>query len=256
MRVGRFIRAETIPEAWRRGLNLIWRGGEEITDERGIRTREILALEVVVEDPRRDMIPEEYSWNRPRLEDYAEQLISGENPGFEYTYGERLRAWALPASANEEGADLHRRGDEDLGDEDWPDDRGAGEGGGGPVDQIDYVVRRLLANRNSRRASAVTWIPPVDTKKEEVPCMMVDDFKIREGRLHLTALFRSHDFAGAYPANLYGLTRLLEYVAERVGAEPGSITTLSCSAHIYDHDWDWVAEMATGRSDEAIQSEK
>ena len=97
MRVGRFIRADTIPEAWRRGLGLIWRGGEEITDERGTRTREILALEVVVEDPRRDMIPVEwYSWNESRLEEYAEQLISGNNPGFEYTYGERLRAWARP----------------------------------------------------------------------------------------------------------------------------------------------------------------
>ena len=242
MRVGRFIRAETIPQAWRRGLNLIWRGGEEITDERGTRTKEILALEVVVEDPRRDMIPEEYSWNRPRLEDYAEQLISGENPGFEYTYGERLRAWALPGSEKEKEAREHR------GYEGGGDDRDSG----GQIDQIDYVVRRLRASPNSRRASAVTWIPPVDTKKEEVPCMMVDDFKIREERLHLTALFRSHDFAGAYPANLYGLTRLLEYVAERVGAQPGSITTVSCSAHIYDHDWDWVGEMILGRSDEDL----
>ncbi len=242
MRVGRFIRAETIPEAWRRGLNLIWRGGEEITDERGTRTKEILALEVVVEDPRRDMIPEEYSWNRPRLEDYASQLVCGENPGFEYTYGERLRAWALPGSEKEKEAREHR-GDGEGGDDGYSR---------GPIDQIEYVVRRLQSNANSRRASAVTWIPPVDTMKEEVPCMMVDDFKIREERLHLTALFRSHDFAGAYPANLYGLTRLLEYVAERVGAEPGSITTLSCSAHIYDHDWDWVGEMVTGRSDEDL----
>ena len=236
VRVGRFIRADTIPEAWRRGLNLIWRDGEEITDERGTRTKEILALEVVVEDPRRDMIPDEYSWNRPRLEDYAGQLISGNNPGFEYTYGERLRAWALPASG---------RGGGDEGG----DDLGKAGCSGGPVDQIEHIVRRLRASPNSRRASAVTWIPPVDTKKEEVPCMMVDDFKIRQGRLHLTALFRSHDFAGAYPANLYGLTRLLEYVAGRVGAEPGSITTVSCSAHIYDHDWDWVAEMVGGRSE-------
>ena len=236
MRVGRFIRADTIPEAWRRGLNLIWRDGEEITDERGTRTKEILALEVVVEDPRRDMIPDEYSWNRPRLEDYAGQLIDGKNPGFEYTYGERLRAWALPASG---------RGGGDEGG----DDLGKAGCSGGPVDQIEHIVRRLRASPNSRRASAVTWIPPVDTKKEEVPCMMVDDFKIRQGRLHLTALFRSHDFAGAYPANLYGLTRLLEYVAGRVGAEPGSITTVSCSAHIYDHDWDWVADMVGGRSE-------
>lgn len=239
MTVGRFIRADTIPGAWRRGLALIWRDGEEITDERGTRTKEILALEVVVEDPRRDMVPDEYSWNRPRLEDYAGQLISGDNPGFEYTYGERLRAWKLPDSRMGVACDDVLSGDQDPGEED----------AGGSIDQIEQIIRRLRASPNSRRASAVTWIPPVDTEKEEVPCMMVDDFKIRQGRLHLTALFRSHDFAGAYPANLYGLTRLLEYVAERVGAEPGSITTVSCSAHIYDHDWDWVAEMVTGRSE-------
>lgn len=216
MRAGRFVRAKTIPEAWHRGLNLIWRQGEDITDERGTRTREIVDLQVVVENPCEDMIPEEYSWNENRLEEYAQQLITGDNPGFEYTYGERLRSWAAP------------------GEE--------------PLDQIDYVVARLATNPNTRRATAVTWIPPIDTAKNEIPCMIVDDFKIRNDKLYLTALFRSHDFAGAYPANLYGLTSLLDYVSKRVGANPGSIVTLSISAHIYDHDWDWVEQMLVGRT--------
>lgn len=33
--LGRFIRARTISDAWHRGLNLIWRQGEEMVDERG-----------------------------------------------------------------------------------------------------------------------------------------------------------------------------------------------------------------------------
>jgi thymidylate synthase len=70
--------------------------------------------------------------------------------------------------------------------------------------------------------------------------MIIDDFKIRDGKVNLTALFRSHDFAGAYPANLFGLSGLLEYVAEQVNVEPGLITTISISAHIYEHDWDMV----------------
>ncbi|NYT01948.1 MAG: thymidylate synthase [Methanosarcinales archaeon] len=215
MKLGRLIRAATIAEAWQRGLNLIWRQGQELKDERGTRIREILALQVVVEDPRREMIPPQYSWNRDRLEEYAQQLLTGENPGFEYTYGERLRAWSLP--------------------------------GGPPVDQLEQAAIRLRSNPATRRATAVTWIPPVDAAKEEVPCMMVDDFKLRDGKLNLTVLFRSHDFAGAYPANLYGLTRVLEYMAGEVGAEVGSISTTSASAHIYDHDWDWVEEMLRGR---------
>ena len=219
-RLGRFIRARTISDAWHRGLNLIWRQGAQITDERGTRIRELLSLQVVVEDPYQEMIPAEYSWNEERLEEYAQQLLSGNNPGFEYTYGERLRAWSLP---------------------------------GLPVlDQIEQVILRLKASANTRRATAVTWIVPVDTCKDEVPCMIVDDFKLRDGRLHLSIFFRSHDFAGAYPANLYGLARLLQYVSGEVGAEPGSISTTSASAHIYEHDWDFVERMLLGTgSDES-----
>jgi thymidylate synthase len=49
----------------------------------------------------------------------------------------------------------------------------------------------------------------------------------------MTAFFRSHDLAQAWPSNIYGLAKLLEYVANEVGIEVGSITTISASAHIY-----------------------
>ncbi|MFB3765732.1 MAG: thymidylate synthase [Methanotrichaceae archaeon] len=219
-KIGRLIRGRTISDAWARGINLIWRQGAEITDERGTRIKELLGLQVIVEDPYSDMIPAEYSWNRERLDEYALQLYSGENPGFEYTYGERLRSWRLPGAT--------------------------------AVDQIDQVIRRLKSSASTRRATAVTWIPPVDTSRDEVPCMIVDDFKLRNGQLNLQVFFRSHDFAGAYPANLYGLSRLLEIVSKEVGVIPGSISTVSASAHIYDHDWDWIGEMllGTNRSEE------
>ncbi|MGV8176146.1 MAG: thymidylate synthase, partial [Methanothrix sp.] len=171
--------------------------------------------QIVVEDPYIEMIPAGYSWNEARLEEYAGQLLSGNNPGFEYTYGERLRAWALPGMP--------------------------------PLDQIEQAVLRLRSSSSTRRATAVTWIAPVDSSKEEVPCMIVDDFKLRDGRLNLSVFFRSHDFAGAYPANLYGLARLLQLVAGEVGAEPGAISTTSSSAHIYEHDWDFVERMLLGK---------
>jgi len=223
-KLGRFIRGRTIADAWHRGLYLIWRQGQEICDERGTRIKELLSLQIVVEDPYHDMIPVEYSWNEERLEEYALQLQSGTNPGFEYTYGERLRAWSMPG----ERAPLQPQ----------------------PIDQIEQAIQRLKASTVTRRATAVTWIAPIDCAKEEVPCMIVDDFKLRDGRLNLSVFFRSHDFAGAYPANLYGLARLLEYVAAEVGAEPGSISTTSSSAHVYEHDWDWVGKMVLGKARE------
>jgi thymidylate synthase len=213
VKLGTFIRGTTISDAWRRGINLIWRQGQEIIDQRGTRIKELLSLQIVVENPYFDMIPSEYSWNQERLDDYARQLLSSQNPGFEYTYGNRLRAWNFCCD---------------------------------PLDQINSIIDHLKESPSTRRATAVTWIPPLDSIKSEVPCMIVDDFKIRDDRLNLSVFFRSHDFAGAYPANLYGLARLLEYVSNAVRVSPGSISTLSSSAHIYDHDWDWVQEMMLG----------
>ena len=209
--IGRIIKARTINDAWHRGLNVIWNHGSVITDERGSQIKEHLNLMVVIEDPYTDMIPDDISWNEERLEEYAKQLVTGENvQDFEYTYGQRLRNW------NDQ------------------------------VDQIAYVIDKLKESGTTRRATAVTWIPTVDTHVDEVPCMILDDFKIRDGKVHLTTLFRSHDFAGAYPANLYGLSKLLEYVAESVGLLPGKITTVSVSAHIYDHDWDRIENIIKG----------
>lgn len=238
VQVGRFIRAGTISDAWHRGLNLIWRQGHEITDERGTRIRELLSLQVVVEDPYVDMIPHEYSWNEERLEEYALQLLNAENPGFEYTYGNRLRSWVLPGQSH---ADQPSIGQESICRAPLVQS---------PIDQIDQVIRRLKASPATRRATAVTWIPPVDEFRDEVPCMIVDDFKLRDGRLNLSVFFRSHDFAGAYPANLYGLARVLEHVSKEVDAIPGSISTLSSSAHVYEHDWDWVQELLFGKGSE------
>ncbi|WP_245527564.1 thymidylate synthase [Methanosalsum zhilinae] len=209
--IGRIIKASSISDAWYRGLNVIWNHGETITDERGTQIKEFINLMIVIDDPYTNQIPEDISWNTERLEEYAKQLISGENvQDFEYTYGQRLRNW------NSE------------------------------IDQIAYVIEKINDNQNTRRATAVTWIPSIDTKVDEVPCMIVDDFKVRNNRLNLTTLFRSHDFGGAYPANLYGLSKLLEYVAENTGVKPGKITTISVSAHIYDHDWEKIEEILKG----------
>ena len=41
----------------------------------------------------------------------------------------------------------------------------------------------------------------------------------------------------------------LEVGAGEVGAEPGSISTTSASAHIYEHDWDWIEEKLLGRGE-------
>lgn len=201
-----FIKAKTIPEAWHRLLSLIWTKGElRPKDEWGSDTKEIMNLVVNVTNPLQEpMIPEGYPWDKAKLEEYSKsEFLSADKKDFTYTYGERLH--------NYEG-----------------------------VDQISQVIARLRESKVTRRAVAVTWNPVLDLKSEEVPCLVLFDWKIRDRRLYQTTLIRSNDMYGAWPANAFGLARMLQHVSKEVGVEPGEVTTHSISAHIYSRDWELV----------------
>lgn len=199
-----FVRGKSISMCWRRLLEVIWYKGEEFKSQRGS-TKEVRNLMVVVAEPKDESI-KGFPMAGEELTRYADQLLSPDCAGFDYTYGERLRAWG-----------------------DGVIDK--------PVDQITEVADILEKDASSRRATCVTWIPPKDLKTSEVPCLILLDFKLRHGILHASAVFRSNDMFGAWPANLYGLNKVNEYVAKKIKAKPGSITTQSISAHLYDHDY-------------------
>jgi thymidylate synthase len=199
-----FVRGKNINEVWRRILAVVWYQGAEFSSERG-RTKEILNLMARVESPKDERV-EGFPMGPAELSAYAKQLLDPDKKDFSYTYGERLRAWGGKITE--------------------------------PVDQLNKVAELLKENQNTRRATCSTWIPPVDLTESEVPCLILLDFKVREGLLHTTAVFRSNDMHGAWPANAYGLNKVTEYVAEKAGGlSAGPLTTHSISAHIYEHDY-------------------
>ena len=192
------IEAPTIKKGWETLVKKIMKEGSHIKDERGSLTIELRNTVVAVENPLKLDIPPGYFWSGEKLEIYAEQFLSKDKKGFVYTYGNRLRKHFQD------------------------------------IDQIAEAIRRLKNCNESRRAISVTWDPPTDTKQEEVPCMILVDFKIRDGKLHTTGLWRSQDIYGAWFPNAVGLTRLSQYVAQEVGVEVGTLTIHSISAHIYE----------------------
>jgi thymidylate synthase len=202
---GYLVKGQSLPHAWEEGLRLIWNHGEFLGDQRGSDTIEILSLMTVIPYGK-ITIPKLYPHKERALKDYRDQLCHPcLNSGFVYTYGNRTQAW---------GHEI-----------------------GQPINQIDYAIKQLSDSPSSRRAVASTWLPTFDCMREEVPCMMVCQFILRHSDLTLDVYFRSHDFAGAYPANVYGLFGLLEMVADKLYARPKEICTISASAHVYDWDW-------------------
>ncbi len=196
------LKVPTIKTGWESLVKRIMKDGVEITDERGSVTKEILNTMVNIKNPMNSESPKGYFWTGEKLDKYSEQFLSSDKQGFIYTYGNRLRA--------------HFDG----------------------IDQIQEAIDRLNNFKESRRAISVTWDPTVDTKNDEVPCMMLVDFKIRDGKLHTTGLWRSHDIYGAWFPNAVGLSNLARYVAGEVESEIGTLTIHSISAHIYQVNFD------------------
>lgn len=120
-------------------------------------------------------------------------------------------------------------------------------GSGGDA-QIQYIVDRLLEKPSSRKAAGTIYRPGEDhapMREDEVPCTLGFQFLQRDDRLHMYVMMRSQDAWSMLPNDVFMFTMLQEYVAARVGAQPGSFRQLSGSSHVYDRHreaaWKYVS---------------
>jgi thymidylate synthase len=150
---------------------------------------------------------------RDFLEQYAHDLIHGNEADHEYSYNERLRHWChTDCSSNH----IHNVPHE--------------------LDQIQYIINKLKtssASRVTRRAIATTWYPGRDWVKEDVPCLQLVHFIIRNRKLQMEIVFRSEDMLYGAGANMFGLVRLGQWVAEQIGIPFGTYTHIAQCPHLY-----------------------
>lgn len=201
--MSKLITGQTTQEVWPQILRNIMNRGHDIKDERGSNTKEITNLMVTITMPEFSNLPKVYPLQAV-ADNYESQLLDGGLYGFIYTYGNRLRKHFTNGTKTKN------------------------------IDQIQVVIDKLIECRESRRAVAVTYDPRLDTVFEEIPCLILVEFLIRENCLYVTGLWRSHDMFGGYPANFIALKKLAEFVAKETNSTVHEITTHSVSAHIYE----------------------
>ena len=68
------------------------------------------------------------------------------------------------------------------------------------------------------------------TRRLGGPCLSHLSFKLFDGAVHLTALYRSHDYGYKVPGNLLGLARLQSCVASETGRDVGGLVVHSSYA--------------------------
>jgi len=186
---------DTPLEAWREVLYLLTRFGRRVTLKKGDRL-ELQHVKVVVEKPRFE--PEEKlraaNFDSERLRRYQADILQGElRPDETYRYGHRLR-------------------------------RHFG------LDTLAACAARLKDDPEDRKSYVTLWDNPRDlSAKEGRPCLVSLYFRKFEGKLTLSATFRTHNALDAWLLNVYGLMAIQGWVAAGARLKPGALTVVSHS---------------------------
>lgn len=122
----------------------------------------------------------------------------------------------------------------------WPGPNGK------EFNQLDHVIRRLRTARDlgHRRGNAYevgvampddeiavpVMVAGKDRGTRGFPCLSHLSFSLHNGAVHLSAIYRSHDFISRAYGNYVGLGRVLQFVGRQSGLPTGELTCLSASA--------------------------
>jgi len=105
--------------------------------------------------------------------------------------------------------------------------------------QIDRVVSTLENDMYSRQAYMSVWTPEDITKTggvSRVPCTLGYQFQIRKGKLNITYLQRSSDFATHFNNDVYLAVLMQHHIAKKLGIRPGVFTHWIGSLHVFIKD--------------------
>jgi thymidylate synthase len=102
----------------------------------------------------------------------------------------------------------------------------------GGVDQIDWVVNRLQSKPETKAATITLHRPG----EAEPSCLSLLDFKLRDDRVAMTAVYRSQNVFASQPGNVMALRRVQCDVATRLALQAGTFDLVALSAHIYESD--------------------
>ncbi|MFW6449978.1 MAG: thymidylate synthase [Nanoarchaeota archaeon] len=152
-----------------------------------------------------EVIPKGFSKNY--IDKYVKEFMKGAGEEFAYTYHERLfRRWG---------------------------------------NQVERAIEVLQNNPNTRRCMLSLWDAQNDLKSESPPCLDFIWVAIRDDKLEIHVVYRSHHLAtitkdgkvmegeGAFVPNMYALGTLQKYIADSLGVEKGPVVLTDFSGHLY-----------------------
>jgi thymidylate synthase len=208
---------EIVFDAWKEALNLVLMEGKEFRDENSRICREVFNLIIRVERPDLNIdqpirtLNRFREWTYPSLEEIASVMLSTKLAlDYSYSYGPRMFNFQSK------------------------------------INQInDFIIPLLKQNPTSRRAIITLFDPVEDSNimKRDIPSLISIDFKLRDNKLNMTSVIRSNDMFFGWPANVYQMYVLQDYVRKKLGCNVGFIDTFSTSAHIFRDQFEYIKQI-------------
>lgn len=241
---GHRVEGKTIAETWVQIIHRIKTTGVIRPTGYDAQWQELINLTAVVTDePEGFYFPEPnyLPCDREFVENYIPQILEDApyQEGVKYTYAQRLRSW--------------------FG-----------------RDQIEDVIQKLIKEIDAASAVMSLWdaggVPheqmghlresgSSDHQHGGSPCLNHVWVRVVNNELSLTGLFRSNDMFNAWPSNAFGLRALQQYIRDAIAAKSdydlkmGPLMTISQSAHIYDHVWEYADKLVAENYAKSTKSE-
>ncbi len=204
--------AEKPLDAWRELVFRLVRFGHLVRLRKGDR-QELQNVRVVVTDPALDDADSlsQYNFSLDDLVQYQHDMLVGPLPEDQpYTYGNRIREY--------------------FG-----------------FDALDKFAARLRQNPQDRDCYLALWDSRSDIDADDAPCLVSLFFRVFDGKLTLTATYRTHNALDAWMRNVYGLMKAQQIVAERAELEVGPLSVISHSISVDPSRYDFAKRVAESK---------
>jgi thymidylate synthase len=97
--------------------------------------------------------------------------------------------------------------------------------------QLQPIIDGINNRSNNQKACYIMHVSSIDldnnTRVIGNPCLQYVQFGVYNNALHLSALYRNHDFLTKALGNYVGLSKLLEFVCNETNSTMGSVTVQS-----------------------------
>lgn len=102
--------------------------------------------------------------------------------------------------------------------------------------QIDYVIKELSNNKNSRRASISIYdAKDRDNFKNDTPCTYAINFTIFNNELNMSVLMRSNDLWYGFCNDQYCFSKLQQLISNKLKIKIGTYYHFTNNLHLYNN---------------------